>query len=161
MTDVHATTPTSPAVAPTDPARRQVDLDALRAYVRTLADRMGLRDWTVDVGYIPDKGRKSHPLCYIQVDDIPTRSATFYAHADFFDETPEARRLTVVEELLYCHFAGMYDDERVCDVNDLADQLFASIKAAAAAWAPALPLPLVGLMKRADKVAIEGDRGTS
>jgi hypothetical protein len=116
-------------------ARREADLAGLSAYVRTLADRMGLKDWTFGVEYVDDDDFAAN----ITFDDI-TRTATLVVDESFFGLTPERRRVIVVRELIRCHFR----DTKATD----AGHVWAAVTRLARAWAPCLPLPLAGPLAR-------------
>jgi hypothetical protein len=83
-------------------AERQSGMnDAERAYwqgyARDLADRMGLRDWVVQIGRSPaDDGMDGECRC-----TYGRRSIAIWLSADFERRTPEDQRWTVTHEL--CH----------------------------------------------------------
>jgi hypothetical protein len=153
------TEPDRVGVHPGD-ARRAADLDALRDYVRVLADRMGLRDWTFEVHEVP--GTYFLGLCQMEDMDEDRRFADLLFTPAFFGARLEDRRFELVRELIRCH-----TEEFACHAANSID--LASVNAGgpgftvgghefdaqhdrarariAAAWAPALPLPLVGLMR--------------
>jgi hypothetical protein len=162
MTDA-TTAPEPPADAPSGPSA--ADLAALRAYVRTLADRMGLRDWTVEVrGATPDvipvlvdsTGEGAEELFAVDIDFVFGPRAILYFGPEYDAlDTPERRRQWVACKLLKCHQAFLDEDIRKSGVSrykrdGLRGQANLAAATIAAAWAPALPLPLVGFMKRAN-----------
>jgi hypothetical protein len=130
--------PATPPTSPATPPARAADLDALRAYARTLADRMGLKDWTFEVRDIRPDGDEDS----IEVDWLRGRRHAVICVApdsDYFDRSPEDRRFALVREFVILHILGPDDGTTTGSGQAVA--------AVAAAWAPALPLPLVGLMR--------------
>jgi hypothetical protein len=90
------------------------------AYVRDLADRMGLRDWTLRVDLTepdaPDRrdeqrwGASAHPL--------PGRKYAIITLGTSVSEAdPDEQRQTIVHELVHLHFGALVDQLR----NDLDD----------------------------------------
>lgn len=72
----------------------------LGGYLRRMADALELRDWTVRLmPGDPDDAR--HIACAQVV--YGTRELKLWFRYDFYHETPEAQRKTVVHELLHAH----------------------------------------------------------
>ena len=84
---------------------------ALGAYVRWVADRIGLRDWHFNVIYGHDEGEDTIAIC------TPTygrRRAQLSFAEDFSTAyTAEEQRNTVIHELLHCHLAPVQDQVRL------------------------------------------------
>lgn len=115
---------------------------AFGPYLRCLADKMGLRDWTVGIDDDPpDDNHRAEASCaygrkhiWIQVSE------------SFLDCKEEDQRQTLVHELLHCHFAAMH--HVLCRSLGQAD-VFEAYKLAmeygvdgiAEEWAKHLPLP--------------------
>jgi hypothetical protein len=118
---------TAPADSPRARARAR-DLAALADYVRALADRMGLEGRTFEV----DSRRPTGEVVLFAhvVGDDPATTRIFVEDS-FFGRGPEERRREIVRQLVRAK------------LHDGADAI-------AAAWAASLPLPLVGLMRRAE-----------
>lgn len=126
--------------------------DALAAYVRAVADALGLRDWHVT--YVDEPpGGIDHENATAAI--RPTRGrkwASLWVPARWWDESPEDRRQTIAHELLHLHFAGM---ERMLETvqTNLGDAAWGVLRSAhldalelavdgiADAIAPHLPLP--------------------
>ena len=112
------------------------------AYVRDIADRIGLKDWTITVPGTPprDHADASMWMCYGR------RVARVHLPDSIRHEPPEEQRDIVVHELVHLHFAAM--DGTVTDWLDedkgkAYNRLFEyGIDAMAAALAPHMPLPL-------------------
>lgn len=110
-------------------------------YVRALADRMGLKDWTITVPSGPPVGQSdaSTWMCYGR------RVARIHLPDSFVHESPEEQRDTIVHELLHLHFNAMdglvtdwLDGEKIKGYQRMFEH---GIDAVAAALALHLPLP--------------------
>jgi hypothetical protein len=114
-------------------------------YVRDIADRMGLKDWTITVPGAPPEDH----------DDASTRMsygrkvARVYLPDSFRHETPEEQRDIIVHELVHPHFAamdGMAEDWLDSDRYVAFLRMFEyGVDAMAAVIAPHMPLPLTFL----------------
>ena len=85
------------------------------AYLRDLADRLGLKDWDIRLERgEPQNGNAlgSNHLQYGQ------RRCYIYLSSDLFAEKPEDHRWVCVHELLHCHFDPLDDA-----MDDVADRL--------------------------------------
>ncbi len=122
---------------------REVFLESMRAYVRTLADLMTLKDWRVLVDdEVADDGNNAQvSITYGQ------KHARIWFSWDFATKPAEERRYTVVHELLHCHFDmadriaghGLKKGQR----NAVLLALEHGVDDVARALAPHLPLPPV------------------
>jgi hypothetical protein len=88
----------------TDDARRRVC-----AYVRCLADEMGLRDWTVHVLDDPPDDRRK----VAEADCVYGRKRINISLSDQFfrldsEKGPDGQRQTLVHELIHAHLAPMH-----------------------------------------------------
>lgn len=119
---------------------------AFLPYLRSLADRMGLRDWEVKVADEPPRDSSASAGVFLP---YGMRYVKVHLGESFLDGTPEERRTTLVHELVHVHFAaasGMAEDligdgERKCWLR----MFEYGIDAVAEAWAPSLPLRLAGV----------------
>lgn len=77
----------------------------LPQYVRTIADGLGLKDWTFEVGVDqPDGDRIA--FC----NRVRNRKlATIGFRPRFFEETRESQRIAVIHELIHCHLGPIRD----------------------------------------------------
>lgn len=85
-------------------------------YLRFLADRLGLRDWTIILKHeVADE-----PDVYAAINPVEDRKlATIRLAEDFTDRTPDEQRHTLIHELLHCHHVPASDMVRL----DLTDHL--------------------------------------
>ena len=88
-------------------------MEVLALYVRVLANRMKLSDWTIDLLDEP-----SSPGTYADINCARARKqARLRVCEEFFGESPECRRHTIVHELIHPHLhpilAAVYDLKRV------------------------------------------------
>lgn len=122
----------------TDPRRQ-----AFAPYLRCLADRMELRDWTVSIADAPPDDPALMAQCFAT---FGRRRATVAVSDEFLDDDGPAQRQTLVHELIHCHFRPM--EQLLADM--LRDHPAASayvqfleygIDAVADAMAGHLPLP--------------------
>lgn len=122
----------------TDPRRQ-----AWAPYIRDIADRLRLRDWTIELS---DEGTGNDDLvALVRVAD-GRRFARLYLSDAFLDLTPERHRHTVVHEMLHLHFgwAGNWAREKIA--GDSERDTFVrlheiGIDGLADAIAPLMPLP--------------------
>lgn len=97
---------------------RKRDRKALDAYVRLVADAMGLRDWNIvaafgkvkhDAKNKPQKGEDWCATCA----PTPGRKHADITFAPYMRDAPrEDLRQTTVHELVHVHFYGMWDTLR-------------------------------------------------
>lgn len=118
------------------------DRDRWTGYLRDLADRMGLRDWRVHVlEQVTDEEHDAQVFCV-----RGRKIANLRLSPRFGELAPERQRLTLVHELVHCHFAAM--DELVMgrwDGHEYDAYLIPfeyGVDAIAHVLAPHLPLPL-------------------
>jgi hypothetical protein len=127
------------------------DVKALGEYVRDLADRMGLRDWVINIMKDPPEN-VNHGAC---IDVIYGRRV---ANLQFREEWPEwdseQLRSTVCHELVHCHINPLRNaidnieaavGKMIYDplYNSVTDYIEYATDAIATAWAETLPLPEV------------------
>jgi hypothetical protein len=125
------------------------DRDEAAAYLRTLADHMGLRDWTINL-------LNEHPGDERYAASVEVRYGRKYANIrlgkGWEHESPESFRVTCVHELLHCHTKPMqwaFENTEVLlgtsvyHVARLAyrDAEEVAVDAIASEWANTLPLP--------------------
>ena len=123
----------------TDPRRQ-----AWVPYIRDIADRLRLRDWTVRVKDDGPEGRDDHA----SVQCVYGRKlANIRLSDEFLGDDPEEQRHTVVHELLHCHLVDgwWYAHGRLDDAGRDAFTRFMEkgIDGLADAIAPLMPLPAV------------------
>jgi hypothetical protein len=133
--------------------------ELLRAYTRTLADMMGLRDWFITVNFGEIDNPPEYDADGLQVDGvcepIPNqRKAKITYRPNVDDNSPYYIRHLVVHELLHCHFVPMREYPRAIldkQLPQVGYDIFMGgydmrweecIDNIAAAWA--LQLPLIG-----------------
>lgn len=120
----------------TDP-RKQVYLP----YLRDLADRMGLKDWSVTILDRPpaDGNRCSVWMRY------GGKQAQVLMSEECLSGTPEQMRADLVHELIHPHFAasdGIVEDALSHELYRSYQRMWEyGIDGIAEAWAPFLPLP--------------------
>lgn len=90
------------------------DRKALGGYIRDIADKMELRDWTIDVEHEPCEGYNAVAHC-----TYGQRRVSIAFAADFRDYPPAEQRETVVHELIHAHHAVCWHMVQ----NDLGDAL--------------------------------------
>jgi hypothetical protein len=71
-------------------------------YFRAIADRMGLKDWDVDLTDHPPTRGTSNAECYCV---FGRKVIQFWLSEDFLRDPEWHQRLTVVHELLHAHYA--------------------------------------------------------
>lgn len=122
----------------TDPRRQ-----AFLPYIRDLADRLRLRDWTINLS---DEGTdRANVVALICVAD-QRKYADLYLSDDFLDKSPEEQRHCVVHELLHAHFgwASNWAREAIPEgpAREMYDRLHEiGVDGLADAIAPLTPLP--------------------
>jgi hypothetical protein len=127
---------------------RKRDRRELERYIRWMANEMELRDWTITLADDPcSPGNKGECLAV-----MGRKRATILLAKDFRSHEPEDQRVTIVHELLHCHWTAAWemvgrDLEKA--LGSQADIIFCSafdrnaeyaIDATAAALAKHLPL---------------------
>lgn len=119
-----------------------VDRDRLAVYLRDLADRMGLKDWSIEVltEWAGD-GAHAEVKCV-----NGQKRAKVRFDRDWRDQTPEVLRHTCCHELVHCHLAPLLAeaDRRLSGVNVATFEMLLEygVDGIADAWAPSLPLML-------------------
>ena len=122
----------------TDPRRQ-----AFAPYVRDLADRLRLRDWTIYVRDDPPHDGE----CIASIHCVEGRKVANIRFNDpFLDDSPEDQRHTIVHELLHCHVNGAWDYAVDTFATEDARRAFrrlaeTAVDGLADAIAPLLPLP--------------------
>lgn len=127
------------------------DADRLSAYLRTIADLCGLRDWVFEVFVLPGRDLAEHAgTCAVF---YGRQRARIEIAEDWPHWTPRGLRQTVVHELIHCHIqqiTTVFDHVR----SQLADQVSTmsemtyrvamehAVDGIATAWAETLPLPV-------------------
>lgn len=118
------------------------ELDRWRAYVRDVADRMGLKDWVVEVPGAPSVGRSDASVVMV----YGRKLARIGLPDSIRHEPAEEQRNTIVHELVHLHFApmdGMAEDWLDAGQYKAFLRMFEyGVDAMAAALAPHMPLPL-------------------
>lgn len=75
--------------------------DEWAAYVREMANQLGLRDWTVHLMRVPsDDARAGEIKC-----TYGRKHACLWVNAGFGEMDPKEQRQVIIHELLHCHFA--------------------------------------------------------
>lgn len=126
------------------------DRQQLGEYLRELADRMGLRDWTINLMHdTPDNPQ--HAAC------IEVRYGRKVANISFEEHwagnDPETLRATCVHELLHCHInqvrhpvdniqSAIGQTLYATTYDALTDYIEHATDAIATEWARTLPLPV-------------------
>lgn len=99
---------------------RRRDRRVLAEYIRTTADRLGLRDWTFELQHEPcddDALASVHPCEGRKV-------ATICVAHDFRERKPAEQRQTIVHELIHCHHASASDIIRLDLVKQLSQSTY-------------------------------------
>jgi hypothetical protein len=106
-----------------------------------MADFMGLRDWTIIVGFEPPGANYS-----ADIDCRYGRKVAVIRFSDnFLESDPDRQRQTIAHELLHCHFEPMRRlmlamvETSICDATHLPFEY--GIDGVAEEWAKFLPLP--------------------
>jgi hypothetical protein len=127
-------------------------------YVRSLADRLGLRDWEIRIDVSqPSDGCAAEINCYSGQKRAVISPGTVFWTADALVTTPEEirswQRHTLVHELIHCHLASARETTsstlEALTRPKAAEALFAAVDlqleyatdALADVLAPSLPLP--------------------
>ena len=118
------------------------------SYMRSLADRLGLRDWRFhfDDQACDDDSAASISCLYGR------KSATVRLAREWETHSPEWQRQTLVHEALHCHAKGVQNaaDATIAPLGSVAYAVFSSVHeqaieymvdAIAEAIAPLMPLP--------------------
>jgi hypothetical protein len=84
----------------TKPINRENDprWDCLQAYVRGMADTMGLTLWQLTVEHIAPEGEQT--ICDVYVPDASVKSTLRFSD-QFFEFSPEKQRRSVTHEMLH------------------------------------------------------------
>ena len=96
-----------------------------QAYVRDIADRIGLKDWVIVLGDEPaDDGNDAQIKCI-----YGHQRAMLWLDPEFADFTPDKQRGTIVHELIHCHLARMSHASRHVEsvLGPVAGPLFSSV----------------------------------
>ena len=121
----------------TDPRRQ-----AWVPYIREIADRLRLRDWTIDLS---DEGTDRDGVSALVCVADQRKFARLYLGDDFLDMTPDEQRHCLAHELLHCHFgwATNWARQRLADPErEPFERLHEiGIDGLADAIAPLMPLP--------------------
>lgn len=119
----------------------------LNAYIRELADLMGLRDWTFDLAAQPSKSDTYASIHCVH----GQRHAKLKLCREFRTLTPAYQRATLVHELVHCHVEDADELARTLATEELGRQAAKTFERAfelalehavdgiAEAWAPKLP----------------------
>jgi hypothetical protein len=82
---------------------------AIKPYIRTLADRLGLRDWTITLCDEP-----ADSDAWASIKPIEGRKlAELHLCKDWYTLKPETKRHALVHELIHCTHAGAADMVRL------------------------------------------------
>jgi hypothetical protein len=95
--------------------------DTLGAYVRWVANELGLRDWTFELVWEPPE--EENAVASVQ----PTEGrkvAVVKFCSDFLELKPEDQRNCVVHELIHCHHVGATDMVRLDLLKHLSQQSY-------------------------------------
>jgi hypothetical protein len=125
-------------------------------YVRYIADRMELRDWTIRVDHDSCDAKHTEGFQWqAKCSPVPGRKFAIltFDPSCFTDLNRHELRQTVVHELVHCHFYGLWDTVRQDSLDLIAEQdaydvLIAGVRrhleygvdAVADAIAPRMPL---------------------
>ncbi len=130
---------------------RSDQIAALGPYVRDLADRILLKDWTI---ILPDQVADQDNKAEIYV-VAGQHHATIYLGYDFFEKDPEERRLILCHELIHCHFdraarvaEGEMKKSRKRDFRMMVEY---GVDDMARVIAPTMPMPPDSSRKRDEK----------
>lgn len=129
---------------------------ALAAYFREVADRIGLRDWTIELNYEEETPVSS---AHASVECVyGRRLCVVHFGPSFWTQSREEQRNTVVHELVHCHLdpmdavvrdmetqLGSFVHSVLQDNHHRSVELAADAIATAVAWA--FPLPPEGLAR--------------
>lgn len=77
--------------------------DVLAAYIRSVADRLGLSEWSFRISEQPPYNPEAIASCEAV---YGRRLAVLYFEEGFAERSPTEQRNTVVHELLHCHHAA-------------------------------------------------------
>lgn len=116
------------------------DKSKLATYLRVLADRMSLKDWSIEVQTEP-----ADPEAHAEVRCVDGRKLAKmrFAH-DWHEQAPEVLRHTCCHELIHCHFAMAWADQERrlegADRSTFVMHLEYGIDGMADAIAPFMPL---------------------
>lgn len=117
--------------------------ERLGNYHRLLADRMGLKDWAIQI-----RDEPADDDAHAQVNCVDGRKlAKIRFDRDWAKETPECLRQTCVHELIHCHLAPVRAEMgrrlKQADFHTFMMLLEYAIDGMADAWSVLLPLMLV------------------
>lgn len=114
----------------------------LERYVRLCADRLGLRDWKLEVSR--DELHSQRAVAQTRW-AYGQRWAQLSFGDEFFEYSPEDQRATVIHELLHCHFGAACDavvrNAKPRTYKHFMHQLEYGLDATAVAVADHYPLP--------------------
>lgn len=125
------------------------DCDYIGPYLRFLADRVGLRDWTIDVA---DSPPEDESLAATAAIPQSRKWITIAFATSWMNEREEAFRQTCVHELLHAHFEDIWHPLNTIQ-GYIGEQLYIpayegmqlhiehAIDAIADEWSRLLPLP--------------------
>lgn len=103
------------------PGMSHTQFIALGEYVRWLADKLGLRDWTLVLSKTPDED----PTNIASVTPVEGQFRAVIQLSDTFaDREPEDITNTLVHELIHCHHRDMNDLIRLGLPNYLGQTVF-------------------------------------
>ena len=129
------------------------DFDRLAAYVRDLADMMGLRDWIVNFSQRDADDQEEQESCASQFVPYGTQRVNLEISPKWQEWEPEDLRVTLVHELVHCHTVRMMWSVNIAAHELAKDETLGNIitqgfntdqecavEAIATAWANCLPL---------------------
>jgi hypothetical protein len=109
------------------------DWSALAAYIRRVADELGLRDWELRLLRDPPHATddSSHILAHVNV-LYGRRFASIKVCTCFRGESPDDQRMTIVHELIHCHLdqTAQVISGELLDMGRLCQSEYNAIKSA-------------------------------
>jgi hypothetical protein len=88
----------------TDPILSEGQRKAVAAYLRQVADQLGLRDWSISVE--PDHPNEADHAAAMW-SDYGSRRMKVWCRADLIDLKPDEQRATLIHELVHAHLEGL------------------------------------------------------